>query len=141
MSVKSLLCTNPIREDDLGPSVSASFHFHLHSSTVGRFKRQIRRRYSFGRANLTHHTVEEPLSKQPPDVHLSTSLKRRLNYLVETEYLSSWWTQSTPATVIFLMSSFFIPMLDPLMVTEIRPLRGPKRGMICRRKEIKHTLI
>lgn len=59
----------------------------------------------------------------------STSL---CDYLVETEYRSSWWTQSTRATVIFLMSSFFIPMLEPLMVTEIRPLSGPKRGMICR---------
>lgn len=44
---------------------------------------------------------------------------------METEYLSSWWTQATPATVIVLMSSFFIPMLEPLMVTKIRPLRGP----------------
>lgn len=58
-----------------------------------------------------------------------------LEYLVETEYLSSWWMQSTPATVIFLMSSFFIPMLEPLMVTEIRPFRGPYRGLIWRRKE------
>lgn len=59
------------------------------------------------------------------------------SHLVETEYLSGRWTQSTPATVILLTSSFFIPMLEPLMVTEIRPFRGPKRGMICKRQDEK----
>lgn len=29
-----------------------------------------------------------------------------------------------------LMSSFLMPMLEPLMVTEMRPFRGPKRGRI-----------
>lgn len=45
--------------------------------------------------------------------------------LVETEYRSSWWTHSTPATMIRFTSSFLIPMLEPLMVTEMRPFRGP----------------
>lgn len=136
------ILTYLIGEDNLRPPHSVSFHFHLHRSRVGRFKWQIDHwRCSFGRADLTHHAVEERSSHQPPDIHLSVSLNCRLDYLVETEYRSSWWTQSTPATVIFLMSSFFIPMLEPLMVTEIRPLRGPKRGMICRGKEIKLIIL
>lgn len=62
---------------------------------------------------------------QREKVHVDVAAVVRLGYLVETEYLSAWWKQSTPATVIFLMSSFFIPMLEPLMVTEMRPFRGP----------------